>query len=102
MLLTFLRNFRKMELDKILLDVSDGLDMRKINGDLYAVLKFKFLFMGATFLQKYHKNPLEGGTITFFFGLHSLAKAKELKKVEKEHTDVYVSVTTLQVDRFRL
>ena len=44
----------------------------------------KFLFMGATFKKKYHKNPLTGGTITFFFGLHSLAKAKELKKVEKE------------------
>ena len=69
MLLTFLRNFRKMEIDKILLDVSDGLDMRKINGDLYAVLKFKFLFMGATFLKKYHKNPFwkRGNNALFSF-----------------------------------
>ena len=76
MLLTFLRNFRKMELDKILLDVSDGLDMRKINGDLYAVLKFKFVFIIRGIFSKI---PFEKGErSTFFFAQKKKGCKKEV------------------------
>ena len=43
--------------------------------------------------------PYRGWVYKLFFGLHSLAKAKELKKLQEEHTDVYVSVTNVPLDR---